>query len=97
MPRKRRRSSQIDSYEELLAFASSLRISNIQAGRLAADVLADGSKRTYAGAEGDVAIITPPIDSDPIGQGAKGFNQVATKYGALDVVAHNRPTRDSVQ
>jgi ribose transport system substrate-binding protein len=79
----------IDSYEELLVFASSLRIGNIQAWRLAADVLADAIKRTYTDAEGDVAIITPSIDIGSIDQGAKGFkDRVATKYGAFDVVAH---------
>jgi ribose transport system substrate-binding protein len=79
----------IDSDEVSMAFASSLRTNNTQAGRLAADVLADAIKRTYADAEGDVAIITPPVDVGSIDQRAKGFKeQVATKYGALDVVAH---------
>jgi ribose transport system substrate-binding protein len=68
-----------------VAFASD----NTQAGRLAADVLADAIKRTYADAEGDAAIITPLVDVGLIDQRAKGFkDQVATKYGALDVVAH---------
>jgi ribose transport system substrate-binding protein len=79
----------IDSDEESVAFASSLSTDNIQAGRLAADVLADAIKRTYADAEGDVAIITPSIDVASIDERAKGFKeQVATRYGALDVVAH---------
>jgi ribose transport system substrate-binding protein len=79
----------IDSDEESMAFASSLRTDNIQAGRLAADVLADAIKRTYADAEGDVAIITPSIEVASTDRRARGFKeQVATKYGALDVVAH---------
>jgi ribose transport system substrate-binding protein len=79
----------IDYDEESMAFASSLRTDNTQAGRLAADVLADAIKRTYADAEGDVAIITPLVDVGSIGQRATGFkDQVAAKYGALDVVAH---------
>jgi ribose transport system substrate-binding protein len=79
----------IDSDEESLAFASSLKTDNIQVGRLAADVLADAIKRTYADAEGDVAIITSSIGVGSIDERARGFKeQVATKYGALDVVAH---------
>jgi ribose transport system substrate-binding protein len=79
----------IESDEESLAFASSLRTDNIQVGRLAADVLADAIKRTYADAEGDVAIITSSIGVGSIDERARGFKeQVATKYGALDVVAH---------
>jgi ribose transport system substrate-binding protein len=63
----------IDYDEESMAFASSLRTDGTQTGRLAADVLADAIKRTYADAEGDVAIITPPVDVGSIAQRAKGF------------------------
>jgi ABC-type sugar transport system substrate-binding protein len=91
-----------DSYEGLLAFASSLRIGNIQAGWLAADVLADAIKRTYADAEGDVAIITPPIDSDRLIK-APTVSRIrllpnTEPWMSLHIrLAMLRPTRDSVQ
>jgi ribose transport system substrate-binding protein len=79
----------IESDAESSAFTSLLGTDNIQAGRLAADILADAIKRTYADAEGDVAIITSSPGVASVDQRAKGFKeQIATKYGALDIVAH---------
>jgi ABC-type sugar transport system substrate-binding protein len=92
----------IDDDEESMAFASSLRTDNTQTGRFAADVLADAIKRTYADAEGDVAIITPPVDVGSIAQRAKvsrirsppnteRWMSSPTRSATL------RPTRDSVR
>ena len=79
----------IDSDADTSAFTSLLKTDNVQAGRLAADILADQIKRTYADAEGDVAIITSLSGVASLDQRAKGFKeQIATKYGALDIVAH---------
>jgi ribose transport system substrate-binding protein len=79
----------IDSDANTSAFTSILRTDNLQAGRVAADILADQIKRTYADAEGDVAIITSLSGSAYPGQREKGFTeQIKTKYGALDIVAH---------
>jgi ribose transport system substrate-binding protein len=78
----------VESDAESSAFTSLLGTDNIQAGRLAADILADAIKRTYADAEGDVAIITSSPGVASVEQRAKGFKeQIATKYGALDIVA----------
>ena len=61
---------------------------NEQAGRIAADILAEAIKRTYADAEGDVALITSLPGIASLDQRAKGFKaQIAAKYGALDIVA----------
>ena len=79
----------IDSDADSSAFTSLLMTDNVQAGRLAADVLADQIKRTYADAEGDVAIITSLAGVASLDLRASGFKeQIATKYGALDIVAH---------
>ena len=79
----------IDSDAGSSAFTSILRTDNLQAGRLAADILADAIKRSYADAEGDVAIITSLSGVASLDQRAGGFtDQIKTKYGALDIVAH---------
>jgi ribose transport system substrate-binding protein len=79
----------IDSDADSPAITSLLRTDSVQAGRLAADILADMIKRTYADAEGDVAIITSLPGVASLDQRARGFkDQIATKYGALDIVAH---------
>jgi ribose transport system substrate-binding protein len=79
----------VDSDADTSAFTSLLKTDNVQAGRLAADILADKIKRTYADAEGDVAIITSLSGVASLDQRARGFKeQIATKYGALDIVAH---------
>jgi ribose transport system substrate-binding protein len=79
----------VDSDDDSSAFTSLLRTDNVRAGRLAADILADQIKRTYADAEGDVAIITSLSAIASLDQRATGFSdQIKTKYGALDIVAH---------
>jgi ribose transport system substrate-binding protein len=61
---------------------------NVQAGRIAADILAERIQKTYADAEGDVALITSLPGVAALDQRAKGFKeQIAAKYGALDIVA----------
>ena len=79
----------IDSDVGSSAFTSVLRTDNLQAGRLAADILADEIKRSYADAEGDVAIISSLSGVAPADQRAEGFaDQIHKKYGALDIVVH---------
>jgi ribose transport system substrate-binding protein len=79
----------IDSDADSPAFTSFVGTDNVRAGSLAADILADQIKRTYADAEGDVAIITSSSGVASLDQRAKGFtDQIKTKYGALDIVSH---------
>jgi len=79
----------IDSDADSSAFTSVLRTDNVRAGSLAADILADTIKRSYADAEGDVAIITSLSGVASLDQRARGFtDQIKTKYGAIDIVAH---------
>jgi ribose transport system substrate-binding protein len=78
----------IDSAANSSAFTSFLRTDNLRAGRLAADILADEIKRTYADAEGDVALFTSASGVASLDERARGFaDQIKTKYGALDIVA----------
>jgi ABC-type sugar transport system substrate-binding protein len=57
-------------------------------GRIAADILAERIQKTYADAEGDVALITALPGIAAFDQRAKGFKeQIAAKYGALSIVA----------
>jgi len=78
----------IDSAADSKALTSLLTTDNEQAGRMAADMLADAIKRTYADAEGDVALITSLPGVASLDQRAKGFKeQIAAKYGALAIVA----------
>jgi len=66
---------------------------NAQAGRIAADALAAAIQRSYADAEGYVAIITAASGIAALDERAKGFTeQLAASYGALEVVA--RPVGD---
>jgi ribose transport system substrate-binding protein len=79
----------IDSAADSKALTSVLTTDNEQAGRIAADVLAQAIQRSYADAEGDVALITALPGVASFDQRAKGFKeQIAAKYGALDIVAH---------
>ena len=48
----------IDSAADTAALTSMLATDNVQAGRIAADILAERIQKTYADAEGDVALIT---------------------------------------
>jgi ribose transport system substrate-binding protein len=78
----------IDSTADSKALTSLLTTDNEQAGRIAADILADAIKRTYADAEGDVALITSLPGATSLDPRANGFRQqIAAKYGALDIVA----------
>jgi ribose transport system substrate-binding protein len=79
----------IDSAANSAALTSVLMTDNVQAGRIAADVLATAIQRSYADAEGDVALITASPGVPSLDQRAQGFKeQIAAKYGALDIVAH---------
>jgi ribose transport system substrate-binding protein len=85
---KRAKIIAIDSAVNSNVLTSSLTTDNVQAGRIAADVLAEAIKKTYADAEGDVAVITSLPGVAALDQRAKGFKeQIAAKYGALDIVA----------
>jgi ribose transport system substrate-binding protein len=78
----------IDSAVDSKALASFLASDDEQAGRIAADHLAEAIKRSYADAEGDVAIISSSPGIASLARRAKGFKeQLAAKYGALDIVA----------
>ena len=77
----------IDSAVDSNALTSFLTTDNVQAGRVAADILAQRIQKTYADAEGDVALITSSVGGAALEQRAKGFReQIAVKYGALDIV-----------
>jgi ribose transport system substrate-binding protein len=78
----------IDSAADTAALTSMLATDNVQAGRIAADILAERIQKTYADAEGDVALITSLPRVAALDQRAKGFKeQITAKYGALDIVA----------
>jgi ribose transport system substrate-binding protein len=77
----------IDSAADTKALTSFLATDEVQAGRIAADALANAITRTYADTEGDVAIITASPGAASPDQSAKGFKQqVAEKYRALNVL-----------
>jgi ribose transport system substrate-binding protein len=83
----------IDSAADTAAMTSLLATDHAQAGRLAADALAAAIQRSYADAEGDVALITAARGIAALDARAKGFEeQLAAKYGALAIVA--RPVGD---
>src|SRR6476660_2259696 len=76
----------IDSTADSKALISVLATDNVQVGRIAADILAERIQKTYADTEGDVTLITPLPDAAALDQ-RKGFReQIAAKYGALDIV-----------
>jgi ABC-type xylose transport system substrate-binding protein len=80
----------IESEADSSAFTSFVKTDNVQAGRLAADILADAIKWTYADAEGDVAVMTSSSGVPSFEERASGFKeQITKKYWALDIVAHN--------
>jgi ribose transport system substrate-binding protein len=77
----------IDSAADTNALISFLGTDAAQAGRIAADLLADAITKTYADTEGDVAIISALPGAASPDQSAKGFReQVAKKYRALNVL-----------
>jgi ribose transport system substrate-binding protein len=72
----------IDSTANTKALTSSVTTDDVQAGRIAADSLAEAITKTYADTEGDVAIITASPDAS-----VAGFReQVGKKYRALNVL-----------
>jgi ribose transport system substrate-binding protein len=78
----------IDSAADSRALTSMLATDSLQAGRIAADILAERIQKTYADAEGDVALITALPGTGAPDRRAEGFKaQIAAKYGALDIVA----------
>ena len=84
---KRAKIIAVDSTADSTALTSLLATDNVQAGRLAADILAERIQKTYADAEGDVALITSLPAATALDQRAKGFKeQIAAKYGALNIV-----------
>jgi ribose transport system substrate-binding protein len=77
----------IDSTADSKALISVLATDNTQAGRIAADALAERIQKTYADTEGDVALMTSSPGVAALEQRVKGFReQIAAKYGALDMV-----------
>jgi ribose transport system substrate-binding protein len=78
----------VDSAADAKALTALVATDNAQAGRSAADALAAAIQRSYADAEGDVAIITAAPSVAALAERAKGFSdQLAASYGALAVVA----------
>jgi len=78
----------IDSAADSQAFISFLTTDNVQAGRVAADGLADAIKAKYGKAEGDVALITAIPGVGSLDQRAKGFKEeIAAKAPGLKLVA----------
>jgi ribose transport system substrate-binding protein len=79
----------IDAPADSQAMTALLATDNANAGRMAADAIATAIKRSYADAEGDVAIIAGAPGVAALEERAKGFaEQLAASYGALDIVAH---------
>jgi ribose transport system substrate-binding protein len=77
----------IDSSADTTAWVSFVATDDMQAGGIAADVLAAGIKKTYADDEGNVAIITSPPAAASPDRSAKGFRLLmAEKYRALNVL-----------
>jgi ribose transport system substrate-binding protein len=77
----------IDSAADTNAFTSFLQTDNTQAGRVAADSLAEAIKAKYGSAEGDVALITSLPGVGSLDQRAKGFKEELAKYPGLKLVA----------
>jgi ribose transport system substrate-binding protein len=69
----------IESEADSSAFTSFVKTDNVQAGRLAADILADAIKWTYADAEGDVAVMTSSSGVPSFEERASGFKEQITK------------------
>jgi ribose transport system substrate-binding protein len=75
----------IDSADDGLPLTSKVGTDHVAAGRTAADILAERIQKTYADAEGDVALITALPGLAALEEGFK--DQIASKYGALSIVA----------
>ena len=77
----------LDSPVDSNAFTSMLKGDGVQAGRVAADIVAQRIQKTYADAEGDVALLLPSAKTIEIEQRTAGFReQLTAKYGALNIV-----------
>jgi ribose transport system substrate-binding protein len=76
----------IDTTADTKALTSFVATNEVEAGRLAADALAKAITRTYADAEGDIAVITATTATQ--NQSAAGFKlQIADKYRALNLLS----------
>ncbi len=86
----------IDSGADSKAFTSFLTTDNVQGGRAAADVLAEGIKAKTGKAEGNVALITSLPGVGSLDQRAQGFREALKKYPGLkltqDKVADGQAT-----
>lgn len=86
----------IDSGADSKAFTSFLTTDNVQGGRAAADVLAEGIKAKTGKAEGNVALITSLPGVGSLDQRAQGFREELKKYPGLkltqDKVADGQAT-----
>jgi ribose transport system substrate-binding protein len=77
----------IDTLSDTNGLTSLVATDNIKIGTLAADILAERIQKTYADAEGDVAIIS--LGDPALDERAQGFKkQIKSKFGALDIVSH---------
>jgi ribose transport system substrate-binding protein len=77
----------IDSPADTMALTSFVGTDDVQAGRVAADALADAITKTYGDTEGNVTVLTASAGSGPADQSVKGFKeQVAKRYRALNVL-----------
>jgi ribose transport system substrate-binding protein len=77
----------IQSAADTAAFTSMLATDNVQAGRIAADILAERIQKTYADAEGDVALITSSFGVAAFEQRAKGFKEQTARQLMSDLIA----------
>jgi ribose transport system substrate-binding protein len=78
----------IDSADDGLPLTSKVGTDDMAAGRMAADILAERIQKTYADAEGDVALLMAMPGVAALEERAKGFkDQIASRYGALSIVA----------
>jgi ribose transport system substrate-binding protein len=78
----------LESAADTKAMTSFLATDNVNAGRIAADALAEAITKSYADTEGDIAVITSMPGLASLDQRAKGFkDEVAAKYRALNVAA----------
>src|SRR5579862_7922356 len=71
----------LESAADTKAMTSLLATDNANAGRIAADALAEAITKSYADTEGDIAVITSMPGLASLAQRAKGFkDEVAAKY-----------------
>jgi ribose transport system substrate-binding protein len=74
----------IDATMDSRTFTSVVTTNSLQAGQVAADILAERIQKTYADPEGDVALIAPSVGVASIDARNNGFKeQLKKRYGAL--------------